>query len=102
MEHLLLLGELYSLIHAHDGFEDQSVDEEARSLSLPTMPPTHTHTPRAGNMLAAGLGEAGAGRRVDKADQGRRGKMDARAGTFFIIFPTEANALTLASQPPGV
>ena len=53
-------------------------------------------------MLAAGLGEAGAGRRVDKADQGRRGKMDARAGTFFIIFPTEANTLTLASQPPGV
>lgn len=47
MEHLLLLGELYSLIHAHDGFGDQSVDEEARSLSLPTTPPTtHTHTLR--------------------------------------------------------
>ena len=35
-----------------------------------------------GDMLAAGLGEAGAGRGVDKADQGRRGRMDARAGTF--------------------
>lgn len=30
MEHLLLLGELYSLIHAHDGFGGQSVDEEAQ------------------------------------------------------------------------
>lgn len=35
-------------------------------------------------------------------DQGRRGRMDARAGTFLIIFPTEANALTLAFQPPEV
>lgn len=39
---------------------------------------------------------------MGRADQGRRGKMDPRAGTFLIIFPTEANTLTLAFQPPEV
>lgn len=30
MEHLLLLGELYSLIHARDGFGGRSADKEAQ------------------------------------------------------------------------
>ena len=82
MEHLLL-GEFYSLIHAHDGFGGQAVDKQD------TAPARHP-PPRAGD---AGGSESGGswcrGRRGQRG-QGRRGKRNTRAGTSLIILPTDA------------